>query len=595
LPPIEVLRIGWQIAIGLAGAHRQGLIHRDIKPANILLENGIERVKITDFGLAHGADEDSLTPSGFIAGTPAYMSPEQANGKRVDHRSDLYSLGSVLYALSTGQPPFRGRTTIEVLQAVREDTPPPARAINREVPARLSELISRLHAKDPADRPASAQEVADLLAGLLADMNAGRSREPSGALQIRSSARLAGPARHPWAWAAAALFLLVAGLGVSEATGVTDVRGTVVRLFSPDGTLVVEVDDPGVSVTVDGGDVVITGAGVKEIRLKPGQYKLEASKDGKVVRQELVTVTRKGHQIVRISAEPPPLAAASKQQSASGWEKSVAALPVEKQIEAIERRLRDLNPEFRGKVEGAIRDGKVWWLRFLSDRVTDISPVRALKGLESLDCSGSAPRKGRLSDLTPLRGLRLVRLNCTESQVSDLEPLRGMPLEYLHCQRTGVDSLSPLEGMKLVSLTIQGTPVSDLSPLRGMPLKWLDLTEVRGVTHLVPLEGMPLEYLNVAGTALGNLESVSSLKSLRLLVVDSTRITTLEPLRPLRLEQISLLRTGVTDLTPIQGMPLKVLRLDYRPDRQTFVRSFKELEVINDKPVGVFWNEVSGK
>jgi serine/threonine-protein kinase len=73
LPPIEVLRIGWQIAIGLAAANRQGLIHRDIKPANILLENGIERVKITDFGLAHAADEDSLTPSGFIAGTPAYI------------------------------------------------------------------------------------------------------------------------------------------------------------------------------------------------------------------------------------------------------------------------------------------------------------------------------------------------------------------------------------------------------------------------------------------------------------------------------------------------------------------------------------------
>ena len=134
LPPIEVLRIGLQIAIGLAAAHRQGLIHRDIKPANILLENGIERVKITDFGLAHAADEDSLTPSGFIAGTPAYMSPEQANGKRVDHRSDLYSLGSVLYALSTGQPPFRGRTTIEVLQAVREDTPRPACEVNRDVP-----------------------------------------------------------------------------------------------------------------------------------------------------------------------------------------------------------------------------------------------------------------------------------------------------------------------------------------------------------------------------------------------------------------------------------------------------------------------------
>src|SRR6516164_1445668 len=171
LPVEEVVRIGQEIAEGLAAAHRQGLIHGDIKPANILLENGIERVKITDFGLAHAVDEDSQLPSGFIAGTPAYMSPEQANGKRVDHRSDLYSLGSVLYALSTGRPPFRGRTTIEVLQAVREDTLRPAREVNRDVPAWLSELIARLHAKDPADRPTSAKEVADALAERLMDLS----------------------------------------------------------------------------------------------------------------------------------------------------------------------------------------------------------------------------------------------------------------------------------------------------------------------------------------------------------------------------------------------------------------------------------------
>jgi Leucine-rich repeat (LRR) protein len=575
----EVLRIGLQIAEGLAAAHRQGLIHRDIKPANILLENGVQRVKITDFGLAHAVDKDSQVPSGFIAGTPAYMSPEQAHGEHVDHRSDLFSLGTVLYALCTGQTPFQRRTTIEVLQAVREDTPRPVREVTPDVPEWLSELIARLHAKDPAGRPASAQEVAESLAA--------GSPQRQLPLLLPTAAAAARPrtANRPWRWAAAAAVVLVASLGLTEATGVTDVRRSVIRLFSPEGTLVVEVDDPGVSVIVDGGDVVITGAGAKEIRLKPGQYKVEASKDGKVVRQELVTVNRNGRQIVRISQDAPAVTAAE------AWEKSVAALPVEKQVEAVERRLRELNPEFRGKVEGSIRNGKVWRLGFLSDRVTDISPVRALKGLESLDCGGSAPRKGRLSDLTPLRGLRLVLLSCTESQVSDLEPLRGMPLEYLHCRGTGVDSLSPLEGMKLVSLTINGTPVSDLSPLRGMPLKWLDLAEVRGVTNLVPLEGMPLEYLNVAGTALGNLDSVSSLKSLRWLLLDGTRITTLEPLRPLRLERISLFRTGVTDLTPIQGMPLKQLRLDYRPDREQFVRSFKELEFINDKPVGVFWKE----
>ena len=103
----EILRIGMQTAAGLAAAHAQGLVHRDIKPANILLENGIERVKITDFGLARAADDASLTQSGVVAGTPQYMSPEQARGEAVDHRTDLFSLGSVLYAMCTGRPPFR--------------------------------------------------------------------------------------------------------------------------------------------------------------------------------------------------------------------------------------------------------------------------------------------------------------------------------------------------------------------------------------------------------------------------------------------------------------------------------------------------------
>src|SRR5205814_4227536 len=93
----EVLRIGMQAAAGLAAAHAQGLVHRDVKPANILLEDGVERVKLTDFGLARAADDASLTKTGIIAGTPQFMSPEQARGESIDQRSDLFSLGCVLY------------------------------------------------------------------------------------------------------------------------------------------------------------------------------------------------------------------------------------------------------------------------------------------------------------------------------------------------------------------------------------------------------------------------------------------------------------------------------------------------------------------
>jgi serine/threonine protein kinase len=101
----EILRIGMQIARGLAAAHGQGLIHRDIKPANILLENGVQRVKITDFGLAGAAAAAGGKGTGVVSGTPVYMSPEQARGETIDERSDLFSLGSVLYTMCTGRPP----------------------------------------------------------------------------------------------------------------------------------------------------------------------------------------------------------------------------------------------------------------------------------------------------------------------------------------------------------------------------------------------------------------------------------------------------------------------------------------------------------
>src|SRR5213079_2863272 len=130
----EILRIGIQTAEGLAAAHKHGLVHRDVKPANILLENGVERVKITDFGLARAADDASLTQSGAVAGTPSFMSPEQAEGKPLDRRSDLFSLGSVLYAMCTGRPPFRAGTSMGVLKRVCEDTPTPIRQTNTEVP-----------------------------------------------------------------------------------------------------------------------------------------------------------------------------------------------------------------------------------------------------------------------------------------------------------------------------------------------------------------------------------------------------------------------------------------------------------------------------
>ncbi|MFO0881488.1 MAG: protein kinase [Gemmataceae bacterium] len=164
----DVLRIGHQTSAGLAAAHAQGLIHRDIKPANLLLENGLSRVKITDFGLARLADDIGLTQEGVVAGTPAYMSPEQARGEPVDHRTDLFSLGCVLYTMCAGRSPFTAETTMGVLRRVCESNPTPLSAIDPRVPPWLEELINRLLEKDPSRRLQSAAEVTQLLEGYLA-------------------------------------------------------------------------------------------------------------------------------------------------------------------------------------------------------------------------------------------------------------------------------------------------------------------------------------------------------------------------------------------------------------------------------------------
>jgi serine/threonine protein kinase len=170
LEVIEIVRIGLQTALGLAAAHAQGLIHRDIKPANLLLENGLARVRITDFGLARMVDDVALTQNGVVAGTPEYMAPEQARGEAIDHRADLFSLGSVLFAMCTGSPPFRGSTAVAVLRQVSDEAATSVRVVNPDVPIWLAALVDRLLAKDPAHRFQSAAEVAELLEGYLAHL-----------------------------------------------------------------------------------------------------------------------------------------------------------------------------------------------------------------------------------------------------------------------------------------------------------------------------------------------------------------------------------------------------------------------------------------
>lgn len=171
VPLPEVLRIGREIAEGLAAAHGRGIIHRDIKPANLWIESRRGRVKILDFGLARTAAGDT-SPSmvNSIMGTPAFMAPEQAQGTLLDHRCDLFSLGCVLYYMSTGKLPFRGKNHVETLVALATALPKPLREHDPSLPETFEDLVLQLIEKDPTRRPGSVEQIADELESIGRDL-----------------------------------------------------------------------------------------------------------------------------------------------------------------------------------------------------------------------------------------------------------------------------------------------------------------------------------------------------------------------------------------------------------------------------------------
>ncbi len=223
----DIVRISQQIADGLAAAHRQGLIHRDIKPANILLEQDVCRVMITDFGLARAADDAAITQTGWLAGTPHYMSPEQAKGSEIDQRSDLFSLGSLIYFMSTGREPFRAEKPFAVIQKIINETPVKARQVNTEVSKTLAQIIDRLLCKIPKERFQSADELHQTLEEYLAHLqNPLASPKP----------RRIGPKRNslaPYLGIAAALMLGFSGWYALQTNGFFTPNSPVNEVITP--------------------------------------------------------------------------------------------------------------------------------------------------------------------------------------------------------------------------------------------------------------------------------------------------------------------------------------------------------------------------
>ena len=270
------------------------------------------------------------------------------------------------------------------------------------------------------------------------------------------------------------------------------------------------------------------------------------------------------------------------------WFKATTALEAGEQARAVGEKLKELNPGFDGEVKATVENGVVVGLEFLTDKVFDIQPVRALAGLKALVCAGTFTRQsnGILADLSPLKGMNLSRLEVYYNDgIRDLSPLEGMPLEKFHCGRTGVADLKPLAGTPLKVLICGATPISDLSPLRGMKLRELRCNHTK-VANLAPLEGMPLEDLRCHDLAVSSLEPLAGMP-LQALECHRTEVTSIEPLAGMnQLVALNIHATRVKDLLPLKSVPgLKLLWCDYVPERDAdLLRDVKSLERINDRP-----------
>jgi outer membrane protein assembly factor BamB len=274
LPADRVADWGLQAAEALAHAHQRGVIHRDVKPSNLLLDNE-QRLWLTDFGLARRLDDVTLSMTGALLGTPRYMSPEQAvaSKKRIDHRSDLFSLGATLYELLTGKPAFAGETPHDVIQQILKGEPIPIRQLNQAVPRDLETIVMKCLAKEPAQRYGAAQDLA-------ADLRAFLDGRP-----IR--ARRASPVELAIRWvrqhqrnvaltsAAAAVTLLVTLAGLFGRSSYEAWRQAAIRLDAISPPLVAEfLDERGDVVRVD------TLPMQTAAQLPAGEYALRVSGDG---------------------------------------------------------------------------------------------------------------------------------------------------------------------------------------------------------------------------------------------------------------------------------------------------------------------------
>ena len=555
----------------------------------------------------------ALTVDGQITGTPAYMPPEQAEGKLelLDHRSDVYSLGAILYEILTLERPIEGDTVHKVLLNVSDGniTPPEQRTPGRYIPKELSAVVMKAMAKNRRKRYQSALELSQDIK-LFLEGRSVSAREDS---FVESVAKL-----------------VKRNKGISAAIGVAAVLvltiGAVFTIDNAKKRLEAEAArDEAVSAREEQRTTALKASrraaeqaarAAEEGRFEEAEIRADAAAElaswgpwglfakGAIAweRRELQTAEKYLKAAREIAKGEPTIrnllvrvqAATGKAKEAAAllenldkiekWEDLLAAGDVLYGVEDY-RRARTLyeaavkkmqadptvTPERLLVAEDKLGNTTAWvkcegFYESIKDLPAKEQYARIAAKLEEIhgerivsdpvieDGVLREMRSSNIRFLQPLEGMPLTKLDFHGTRVRDLTPLKGMPLTELYFSSTQVSDLSPLKGMPLTVLVCYATQVRDLSPLEGMPLKVLQCWLTR-VSDLSPLRGMPLEELDCKVTHVSDLSPLEG-ASLGYLNCHGTGVRDLSPLKGMPLTHLYCRFTGVTDLSPLEGMPL---------------------------------------
>ncbi|MBI2195150.1 MAG: protein kinase [Planctomycetes bacterium] len=669
---VDLLNVFLKVCDGMAFAHSKGVIHRDLKPDNIMVGDFGE-VLVMDWGLAkilgnepreapdgprvtsesvsasgpekplsdsefrkaetvrsvRKDSEAQLTMEGALTGTPTYMSPEQAAGQinRLDHRTDIYSLGAILYEILTLERPVEGKDVVDLLRKVRAGyiIAPVKRAPARRIPPELSAVVMKAMEKNLRKRYPSVTD----LAGDIKRFLEGRSVSAKDDTLVESLAKLVrrNRALSVFVGAAFALLTLLTVLFIvrlqAEGERARRSEESAIRARDSQRVAAIEGSEKFAQWAVQAASerrweqAGFWGKEAEKVASNGpwGPYALgrieqmrnnhevavecfrtalsrdpnhEASRGPLKESQAFMRDLESARQVVKGKPSQEKwetlVALGQKFYEAERWQESLGSL--ERGVEMMQNTLSVPPPErdrIKADLDAYFTNLRAWIAcQGLPALLHTLPPEEQVKKIEE-KLAETHGRSIRVRPTFDQAGTKLEGVDLNGEPIEQIVPLRGLGLERLVISRTRVKHLHPLKGMPLRDLNCSETPVNDLDPLRGAPMAALNLAYTR-VKDLGPLKGMPLNFLSLegvpsvedfgplAGMPLNSLNAYQAQVKdltplcgmpLTSLVLRGTPVRDIGPLRGMRLEKLVLNGTVVADLTPIEDAPLRELFVDY--------------------------------